>query len=107
MFDRLSNVGSTETSPSPAALAMRIGVVAAERALSTLLHNVDFEQAAEEGYDLRGFIAPEDWPVFSLVLDTLAAADPGDRRPLEQRRSQALVDLARLCRAARDSALVA
>ncbi|MCD0448092.1 hypothetical protein LO762_02600 [Actinocorallia sp. API 0066] len=104
-------MGSTETSPltqeSPAALALRIGVVAAERALSTLLHNVDFEQAAEEGYDLRGFISAEDWPVFSLVLDTLAAPAPGDPRPLEERRSQALIDLARLCRAARTSSLVA
>lgn len=84
---------------------MRIGVVAAEAALSTFLHNVDFEEAAEEGFDLRGFIAPADWPVFSLVLDTLAAAVPDDARPLEERRSQALIDLARLCRAARESAL--
>ncbi|WP_232835677.1 hypothetical protein [Actinocorallia populi] len=93
------------TADSPAALAMRIGVVAAETALSTLLHNVDFEAAAEEDYDLRGFIAPADWPVFSLVLDTLAAPRPGDDRPLAERRSQALLDLARLCRAARESSL--
>ncbi|GAA3198954.1 hypothetical protein [Actinocorallia longicatena] len=96
-------MGSTDA--SPAVLAMRIGVVAAEAALATFLHNVDFSEAEEEGFDLRGFIAPADWPVFSLVLDTLAAATPGDPRPLEERRSQALIDLARVCRAARESAL--
>ncbi|MEO5876445.1 MAG: hypothetical protein ABIS86_00690 [Streptosporangiaceae bacterium] len=95
-------MSSTDT--SPAVLAMRIGVVAAEAALETFLRNVDFEEAEEEGFDLRGYIAPADWPVFSLVLDTLAAAGPGDPRPLEERRSAAIVDLARVCRAARESA---
>jgi hypothetical protein len=91
----------TETSPS--VLAMRIGVVAAETAFATFARNVDLEEAADDGYDFEGYISPAEWPLFSLVLDTLAAAEPGDARPLEERRADAIRDLARICLAVKDA----
>lgn len=84
----------------PAALAMRIGVVAAEAALATFARNVDLD---EDDYEFESLINPAEWPLFSLVLDTLAAADPGDDRPLDERRADALRDLARICLAAKES----
>ena len=66
----------------PAALAMRIGVVAAEAALATFARNLDLDDL-EDGIDFQGAIGPAEWPVFSLVIDTLAEAGPGDRRTLD------------------------
>jgi hypothetical protein len=80
---------------------MRIGVVAAEAAFATFARAIDVAEFAEldEGgeLDLEGQIARSEWPLFSLVLDTLAAAEPGDTRSLDQRRADALRDLARIC----------
>ncbi|MCW2886726.1 MAG: hypothetical protein QOE54_327 [Streptosporangiaceae bacterium] len=88
---------------SPSVLAMRIGVVAAEAAFATFARNIDIEEAAEGGFDVEGYIGPAEWPVFSLVLDTLSAAEPGDTRSLDERRADALRDLARICLAVKDS----
>ncbi|MWA05270.1 hypothetical protein F8568_033885 [Actinomadura sp. LD22] len=90
----------------PAALAMRIGVVAAEAALATFARNLDLEDLDDlaDGIDFQGAIGPAEWPVFSLVIDTLAEAGPGDRRTLDERRADALNDLARICMAAKDRA---
>lgn len=85
----------------PAALAMRIGVVAAEAALASFARNIDLDEIAEGDVDFRGSIGPAEWPVFSLVVDTLAAADPHDERPIDERRVDALNDLARICMAAK------
>ncbi|WP_395109959.1 hypothetical protein [Actinomadura sp. SCN-SB] len=85
----------------PAALAMRIGVVAAEAALATFARNLDLEDVESGEIDFRGAISPAEWPVFSLVIDTLAEAAPGDDRPLDERRVDALNDLARICSAAK------
>ncbi len=77
---------------------MRIGVVAAEAAFATFARSVDMADLADgEELDLEGQIGRAEWPVFSLVLDTLAAAEPGDPRTLDERRSDALRDLARIC----------
>jgi len=77
---------------------MRIGVVAAEAAFATFARSVDVEDLEEGGeLDLEGQIGRSEWPVFSLVLDTLAAAEPGDPRTLDERRADALRDLARIC----------
>lgn len=84
-----------------AALAMRIGVVAAEAALATFARNLDVDDL-EDGVDFQGAIGPAEWPVFSLVIDTLAEAAPGDRRSLDERRADALNDLARICMAAKN-----
>lgn len=84
----------------PAALAMRIGVVAAEAALATFARHLDLDDL-EEGIDFQGAIGPAEWPVFSLVIDTLAEAGPGDDRTLDERRADALNDLARICMAAK------
>ncbi|MFF5263214.1 hypothetical protein ACFY4C_30150 [Actinomadura viridis] len=89
------------TGREPAALAMRIGVVAAEAALATFARNLDLDEIADGEVDFRGAIGPAEWPVFSLVIDTLAEADPGDERPLDERRVDALNDLARICMAAK------
>ncbi|GAA3943049.1 hypothetical protein GCM10023085_26050 [Actinomadura viridis] len=89
------------TGREPAALAMRIGVVAAEAALATFARNLDLDEIADGDVDFRGAIGPAEWPVFSLVIDTLAEADPGDERPLDERRVDALNDLARICMAAK------
>lgn len=86
---------------------MRIGVVAAEAAFATFARNVDVEDVLDGCYDIEGSIGPDEWPVFSLVLDTLAAADPGDTRPIEERRVTALNDLARLCLAVNERAVAA
>jgi hypothetical protein len=91
----------------PAALAMRIGVVAAEAALATFVRNLDLDDLDDLGageVDFRGAISPAEWPVFSLVIDTLAEADPADDRPLGQRRVDALNDLARICMAVKEKA---
>ncbi|SEF84830.1 hypothetical protein SAMN04489712_102257 [Thermomonospora echinospora] len=90
----------------PAALAMRIGVVAAQAALASFARNLDLDEVAEGGVDFRGAIGPAEWPVFSLVVDTLAAADPADDRPLDERRVDALNDLARICLAAKQAGAV-
>ncbi|RAY13312.1 hypothetical protein DPM19_19700 [Actinomadura craniellae] len=87
----------------PAALAMRIGVVAAEAAFASFARNVDLDEVAEGEADFRGQIGPAEWPVFSLVLDTLAAPEPGDERTVEERRVAALNDLARICLAAKEA----
>ena len=84
-------------------LAMRIGVVAAEAAFATFARTIDMEEAAEGGFEVEGHIGPAEWPVFSLVLDTLSAAEPGDPRSLDKRRADALRDLARICLAVKDS----
>ncbi|OLT30200.1 hypothetical protein BJF79_09835 [Actinomadura sp. CNU-125] len=84
----------------PAALAMRIGVVAAEAALAAFARNLDVDDLAD-GIDFQGAIGPAEWPLFSLVIDTLAEAAPGDERPLDERRADALNDLARICMATR------
>lgn len=76
---------------------MRIGVVAAEAAFATFARTMDYDLIADGDTDFQGHISPAEWPLFSLVLDTLAAADPGDDRPIEERRVDALNDLARLC----------
>ncbi|MBW8481277.1 hypothetical protein [Actinomadura parmotrematis] len=88
----------------PAALAMRIGVVAAEAALATFARNLDLDDLASGDVDFQGAISPSEWPVFSLVIDTLAEASPGDDRPLDERRADALNDLARICLAAKQRA---
>ncbi|GAA4240738.1 hypothetical protein GCM10022254_66630 [Actinomadura meridiana] len=85
----------------PAALAMRIGVVAAEAALASFARNLDVDDL-EDGVDFEGAIGPAEWPVFSLVIDTLAEAGPGDSRSLDERRADALNDLARICMAAKN-----
>jgi hypothetical protein len=85
----------------PAALAMRIGLVAAEAALASFARNLDLDQVAEGEVDFQGAIGPAEWPVFSLVVDTLATVDPADDRPLDERRVDALNDLARICLAAK------
>lgn len=82
---------------------MRIGVVAAETAFAAFARNMDLEEAADGGWDFEGYIGPAEWPVFSLVLDTLAAAEPGDPRSIEERRADAFRDLARICLAVKDS----
>lgn len=98
-------MGSTSTvfplERGPAALAMRIGVVAAEAALASFARNIDLDEVADGAVDFRGSIGPAEWPVFSLVLDTLAAAGPDDDRPIDERRVDALNDLARICMAAK------
>lgn len=104
----LSNMGSSTVGSvagrsldrEPAALAMRIGVVAAEAALATFARNLDLDDLAD-GVDFQGAIGPAEWPVFSLVIDTLAEAGPGDDRSLDERRADALNDLARICMAAK------
>lgn len=88
----------------PAALAMRIGIVAAEAALATFARNLDLDDLAAGEVDFRGAIGPAEWPVFSLVIDTLAESKPGDDRSLDERRAEALNDLARICMAARTGA---
>lgn len=95
-----SNMGSQSFPREPAALAMRIGVAAAEAALASFARNLDLDELADGGVDFRGAIGPAEWPVFSLVVDTIATADPGDTRPLDERRVDALNDLARICLAA-------
>jgi hypothetical protein len=85
----------------PAALAMRIGVVAAEAALATFARNLDLDEVESGEVDFRGAISPTEWPLFSLVIDTLAESVPGDDRPLDERRVEALNDLARICIAVR------
>jgi hypothetical protein len=82
---------------------MRIGVVAAETAFATFARNMDLQEAADGGFDFEGCISPAEWPVFSLVLDTLAAAEPGDPRPIEERRADAFHDLARICLAVKNA----
>ncbi|MFI0353605.1 hypothetical protein [Actinomadura sp. 9N407] len=88
----------------PAALAMRIGVVAAEAALATFARNLDLDEVEDGEVDFRGAIGPAEWPVFSLVIDTLAEGRPGDERSLDERRVEALNDLARICMAAKQRA---
>ncbi|POM24829.1 hypothetical protein BTM25_34670 [Actinomadura rubteroloni] len=88
----------------PAALAMRIGVVAAEAALATFARNLDLDALADGPVDFQGAINPHEWPVFSLVIDTLAEASPDDGRTLDERRTEALNDLARICLAAKSRA---
>ncbi|MEU5882071.1 hypothetical protein [Spirillospora sp. NPDC047279] len=97
-------MGSTASLPldrEPAALAMRIGVVAAEAALATFARNLDLDDLADGDVDFQGSISPAEWPVFSLVIDTLAEAGPADGRSLDERRADALNDLARICMAAK------
>lgn len=84
---------------------MRIGVVAAEAAFATFARNIDVERLADGDVDFEGSVGPAEWPLFSLVIDTLAAADPGDDRPLDERRVDALNDLARLCLAVKGRAV--
>jgi hypothetical protein len=105
MIDARPSPGQAAGRPdtSPSMLAMRIGVVAAEAAFATFARNIDVEEAAEDGFDVEGHIGPAEWPVFSLVLDTLSAAEPGDTRSLDQRRADALRDLARICLAVKGS----
>ncbi|XVQ12833.1 hypothetical protein ACQP1W_09835 [Spirillospora sp. CA-255316] len=100
----MSSGGRAPVGREPAALAMRIGVVAAEAALATFARNLDLEEVESGEVDFRGSIGPAEWPVFSLVIDTLAEADPGDDRPLDERRVDALNDLARICMAAKQRA---
>ncbi|MEW2357261.1 hypothetical protein [Spirillospora sp. NPDC029432] len=88
----------------PAALAMRIGVVAAEAALATFARNLDLDEVEDGEVDFRGAIGPAEWPLFSLVIDTLAEASPDDERTLDERRVAALNDLARICMAAKQKA---
>jgi hypothetical protein len=94
-------MSSPQTPPS--VLAMRIGVVAAEAAFGSFARTIDFDDVAAGDVDFEGSIPAAEWPVFALVLDTLAAAEPGDTRTLEQRRADALSDLARICLAAKRS----
>ncbi|MGK5553285.1 hypothetical protein ACSNOI_16865 [Actinomadura kijaniata] len=94
-------MGSSTVDREPAALAMRIGIVAAEAALATFARNLDLDDL-ESGLDFEGAIGPTEWPLFSLVIDTLAEAAPGDTRSLDERRADALNDLARICMAARN-----
>ncbi|MQY03551.1 hypothetical protein [Actinomadura macrotermitis] len=100
----MSSSTATSAVREPAALAMRIGVVAAEAALATFARNLDLDDLADGAVDFQGAIAPAEWPVFSLVIDTLAEAAPGDARPLDERRADALNDLARICMAAKQRA---
>ncbi|MFI0452868.1 hypothetical protein [Actinomadura sp. 6N118] len=96
-------MGSTAALPldrEPAALAMRIGIVAAEAALATFARNLDLDDLAD-GVDFQGSIGPAEWPVFSLVIDTLAESSADDGRSLDERRADALNDLARICMAAK------
>lgn len=95
-----SNMGSTPER-DPAALAMRIGVVAAEAALSVIVRNIDLDEVADGDADFRSVIGPAEWPIFSLVVDTLAESLPGDVRSLDERRVAAIDDLARICLAAK------
>jgi hypothetical protein len=81
---------------------MRIGVVAAEAAFAAFARTIDFDEVADGDLDFEGAIGPADWPVFSIVLDTLAApTGPGDARTLDERRADAMNDLARICLAAK------
>ena len=101
MSSPVSGARPSATGREPAALAMRIGVAAAEAALATFARNLDLEELESGEVDFRGSIGPAEWPVFSLVIDTLAEADPDDDRPLDERRVDALNDLARICMAAK------
>ncbi|GLW62319.1 hypothetical protein Arub01_05630 [Actinomadura rubrobrunea] len=83
---------------------MRIGVAAAEAALATFARHIDLDDLAEGDVDFEGAISPAEWPVFSLVIDTLAEAHAGDGRSLDERRAEALNDLARICMAAKERA---
>ena len=80
---------------------MRIGVAAAEVALATFARNMDLDDLGEDGVHFEGAISPSEWPLFSLVIDTLAEPALGDERSLDERRAEALNDLARICMAAR------
>jgi hypothetical protein len=100
MSSTVRSIGDRE----PAALAMRIGVVAAEAALATFARNLDLDEVESGEIDFRGAISPAEWPLFSLVIDTLAEAAPEDDRPLDERRVDALNDLARICMAVKDRA---
>ncbi|WP_261986937.1 13E12 repeat family protein [Actinomadura sp. HBU206391] len=83
---------------------MRIGVVAAEAAFASFARSIDFDEVAAGDLDFEGSIGAADWPVFRLVLDTLAApAGQGDTRTLDERRADALNDLARICLAAKNT----
>jgi hypothetical protein len=97
--------GSGRPAEIPATvLAMRIGVVAAETAFAAFARTIDFDDVAAGDLDFEGSIGAADWPVFRLVLDTLAApAGPGDTRTLDERRADALNDLARICLAAKNT----
>ncbi len=100
----LSNMSSSTALPldrEPAALALRIGVVAAEAALATFARNLDLDDLDSGDVDFQGAISPAEWPLFSLVIDTLAEAAPDDSRTLDERRAEALNDLARICMATR------
>jgi hypothetical protein len=88
----------------PAALAMRIGLVAAEAALATFARHIDLDDLADGDVDFEGAIGPAEWPIFSLVIDTLAETHAGDGRTLDERRADALNDLARICMAAKSRA---
>ncbi|REE98747.1 hypothetical protein DFJ69_4242 [Thermomonospora umbrina] len=105
MLSNMSSVGGVlpgiAPEREPAALAMRIGLVAAEAALASFARNLDLDEVEAGCVDFQGAIGPAEWPVFSLVLDTLAGADPRDDRPLDERRVDALNDLARICLAAK------
>jgi hypothetical protein len=108
--DKAPDTGPTATHPGapPSVLAMRIGVVAAEAAFASFARNIDFDEVAAGDLDFEGSIGAADWPVFRLVLDTLAAATgPGDTRTLDQRRADALNDLARICLAAKRAGVAA
>lgn len=98
-------MSSSDVTPAmdrePAALAMRIGVVAAEAAFAAFARTMDLDEIMSGDLDFEGCVRPAEWPVFSLVLDTLAAAGPGDPRTLHERRADALDDLARICLAAK------
>jgi hypothetical protein len=85
----------------PAALAMKIGLVAAEAAFASFARAIDVDEIIDGDLDIEGCLGPAEWPVFSLVLDTLAAAEPDDPRTLGERRVDALNDLARICLAAK------
>jgi hypothetical protein len=100
MLSGMSSTARSIAGREPAALAMRIGVVAARAALATFARHLDLDEIESGEVDFRGAISPAEWPVFSLVIDTLAEADPGDERPLDERRVDALNDLARICMAA-------
>ncbi|MBC6459785.1 DUF222 domain-containing protein [Actinomadura sp. HBU206391] len=97
-----ADAASSDTPPS--VLAMRIGVVAAEAAFASFARSIDFDEVAAGDLDFEGSIGAADWPVFRLVLDTLAApAGQGDTRTLDERRADALNDLARICLAAKNT----
>lgn len=99
----LSNMGSNvlPLDREPAALAMRIGVAAAEVALATFARNMDLDDLGDDGVEFEGAIGPLEWPLFSLVIDTLAESHAADERSLDERRTEALNDLARICMAAK------